>query len=148
MIYYQVDGTPSQPRASAIAIAYLCTHQNSKCVPPVLINRAITCDSFKVLAHRKSLGRVVWQSKKGPNILLFDRWWPQDVPQGAKCLHHCILFFITFDLICNMTVCTKWILDPLGATRPWPCPQGLHQNSKYVLQSSSIELLPVKVLRF
>ena len=38
------------PRASAIA--YLREHQNSKCVPPVLIHRAITCDSFKVLAEK------------------------------------------------------------------------------------------------
>ena len=38
------------PRASAIA--YLRAHQNSKCVPPVLIHRAITCDSFKVLAQK------------------------------------------------------------------------------------------------
>ena len=36
------------PRTSAIA--YLSAHQNSKCVPPVLIHRAITCDNFKVQA--------------------------------------------------------------------------------------------------
>ena len=39
---------------SASAIAYLREHQNSKCVPPVLIHRAITCDSFKVLAKKKA----------------------------------------------------------------------------------------------
>ena len=27
-------------------------HQNSECVPPVLIYRAISCDSFKVLAQK------------------------------------------------------------------------------------------------
>ena len=36
----------------ASAIAYLPAHQNSKCLPPVLIHRAITCDSFKVLAKK------------------------------------------------------------------------------------------------
>ena len=36
------------PRASAIA--YLRAHQNSKCVPPVLIHRAIACGSFMILA--------------------------------------------------------------------------------------------------
>ena len=36
------------PRASAIA--YLRVRQNSKCVPPGLIHRAITCDTFKALA--------------------------------------------------------------------------------------------------
>ena len=36
------------PRASAIA--YLRSHQNSKCVPSVLIHRAIACESFKILA--------------------------------------------------------------------------------------------------
>ena len=38
------------PRASAIA--YLPAHQNSKCecVPPVLIHRAMTFDSFQILA--------------------------------------------------------------------------------------------------
>ena len=36
------------PRASAIA--YLCAHQNSKCIPLVLIHRAIACESFKILA--------------------------------------------------------------------------------------------------
>ena len=38
------------PRASAIK--YLRAHYNSQCVPPVLINRAIICDSFKVLAQK------------------------------------------------------------------------------------------------
>ena len=42
----------------ASTIAYLRAHQNSKCVPPVLIHRAITCDSFKVLAQ-KSLRAIV-----------------------------------------------------------------------------------------
>ena len=48
---------------SASAIAYLRAHRNSNCVPPVLVHRAIICDSFKVLA-RKSLGGVVWQSNR------------------------------------------------------------------------------------
>ena len=37
-------------KPSATAITYLLAHQNSKCVPPVLTHRVITCDSFKVLA--------------------------------------------------------------------------------------------------
>ena len=39
------------PRASAIA--YLPAHQNSKCIPPVLIHKAITCVSVKILAIKK-----------------------------------------------------------------------------------------------
>ena len=38
------------PRASAIA--YIPAHQSSKCIPPVLIHRAYTCDSVKVLAKK------------------------------------------------------------------------------------------------
>ena len=50
---------------------------------------------------------------------------------GAKYLHHCILRFITFALICNNSMFVQngfWTL--LG--HPWPCPQGLHKNSEYV----------------
>ena len=55
----QVDGALAYPRASAISYVY--AHQDSKCLPPVFIHRAIiTCDSFKVLAQ-KSLRGVVWQ---------------------------------------------------------------------------------------
>ena len=105
------------PRASAIA--YLRAHQNSKCVPPVLIHRAITCDSFKVLAQ-KVYGKLCDnKTKQGPKNLLFYLWWPPDMPRG-KFLHHWILLFITFDLICNMTIFIhKWILDPSGP-RPRP----------------------------
>ena len=58
----------------------LRSHQNSECVPPVLIYRAITYDNFQVLAKKakeelgdnkkkKELGD---NKKKGPKVLLFD----------------------------------------------------------------------------
>ena len=59
----------AHPHASAIA--YLRVYQNSKCVPPVLIYRAIIYDSFKVLAQ-KVLEELCDNPKKGPKILLFD----------------------------------------------------------------------------
>ena len=48
---------------------------------------------------------------------------PRHAP-GAKCLHHCILFIITFDLICNMTMFvqngfwTLWGHTPLALALP------------------------------
>ena len=52
------------PRASAIA--YLLAHRNSKCFSPVLIHRAITCDSFKALA-RKAWEELCDNKKRTPN---------------------------------------------------------------------------------
>ena len=92
--------TIAYPRASAIA--YLPAHQNSKCIRLVLIHGAITCDSFKVLA-KKSLKGVGWQYKKDPKSYFLTSSDPSHAP-GDKFLHHSILLFITFDLICNMTM--------------------------------------------
>ena len=44
-----------------------------------------------------------------------------------------------------MYVCTKWILDPSGPHPPGPVPRGYIKILDVFLQSSSIELLPVKV---
>ena len=85
------------PRTSVIA--YRHAHQNSKCVPPVLIYRAIICDSFK--PRRSCVTKKKKKRTQNPVIL------PLVTPRfahGAKLLHHCILLFITFDLICNMTM--------------------------------------------
>ena len=116
------------------AIAYPRAHQNSKCIPPVLIHRAI----IKYLwwfqgSCSKSLEGVVWQSKKNPQNPTF---WPlvtdpRHVP-GAKYLHHCILLFIKFDLTCNMTMFVQNGFWTLWGHTPWPCSQVLHKNSKCV----------------
>ena len=94
------------PHASAIA--YLHAHQNSICVPPVLIHRAITCDSFKVVAQKAS-EELIDNQKRTPNptflpLVTLRHAPPPPLTSGAKFLHHCILLFITFDLICNMTM--------------------------------------------
>ena len=58
---------------------WLCpqgSHQNSKCVPPVLIHRAITCD-FKVLAKKAELGD---NKKKDPKSYFLTSSDPQTCP--------------------------------------------------------------------
>ena len=52
---------------------------------------------------------------------------PRHAPE-AKLLHHCILLFIIFDLICNMTMFVQNGFWTLRGHTPSPCPQGLHQN--------------------
>ena len=47
---------------------------------------------------------------------------PRHAPR-AKCFHHCIVLFITFDLICNMTLFIQNGVWPFRATT-WPCLQG------------------------
>ena len=61
---------------------------------------------------------------------------------GANVLHHGILLFITFDLIYNMTVRTKWIFDPSGPPHT-PAPRDYIQIPNVFLKSSSIGLSPV-----
>ena len=56
---------------------------------------------------------------------------PRHAPE-AKCLLHCILLFITFDLICNMTMFVQNGFWTLWGHTPWPFPEGLHQNSECV----------------
>ena len=83
--------------------------------PRPAIHRAITCDSFTVLA-KKSLRGVGWQSKKKDLKAYFSTSSdPRHVP-GATFLHHCILLFITLCLICKMTRFVQNGFWPIGAT--------------------------------
>ena len=105
----------------------------------------------------KNLGVVVWQSKKKTNKKNKKKnnptFWPlvtPDMPLGQNSfLHHCILLFITFDLICNMTMLVNngfWTL--WGHPHPPTYPRGYIKIPNVFLQPSSIELSPVKVSRF
>ena len=136
----QISGTPSHLRASTIA--YLCAHQNSKCVPPVFIHRAITCDSFKVLAQ-KAEEKLCDNQKKGPKILTFYLWWPPDMPPGQ--MFCTTVFYSSFPLIWYET----WLFvqnrfGTLWGHTPLALPPGV--TSKFWICSSG--LLPVKVSRF
>ena len=78
--------------------------------------------------------------KKGPKILLFDLLTsgdPQTCPE-ANILHHCILLFIIFDLICNMTMFVQngfWALR--GHAPPPPPRPAPRVTSKFRMFSSS-----------
>ena len=120
-------------------------HQNSECVPPVLIHRAITCDSFKVLDKTKPKWSSVTIKKRTQNPTVWPLVTPSHTP-GAIFLHHYILLFITFDFICNMTMFVQkgfWTLQD-----PCPAPRGYIKIRNEFIQSSSIGLSPVKVSRF
>ena len=85
----------------------------------------------------KSLGRVVWQSKKRTQkILLFYLWWPPRYAPKAKFLLHCILLFITFDLICIMTMFVQNGFWTLWGYSPLALPPGF--TSKFQMCSSSL----------
>ena len=107
------------PHASAIA--YLHAHQNSECVPPVLIHWAIICDSFKVLAKKKPKRSWVTIKKSDPKSYILTSNDPRHAP-GANFLSHCILLFITFSFICKVTMFVQnefWTLrghTPLAPT--------------------------------
>ena len=100
------------------------SHQNSECVPPVLIYWAITCDSFKVLTKKPKRSWVTLKTSDPKSYFLTSND-PRHAP-GANVLHYCILLLITFNLICNMTTFVQngfWTLRghtapalPLGAT--------------------------------
>ena len=121
------------PRASAIA--YLRAHQNSKCVSPIIIHRAISCDSFKGLVQ-KAKRSCVTMKKKDPKFYFLTSSDTQTCP-GANFFAplYSTLHLLRFDMQHDY-VCTKWILDPSGphslALPPPPFPQGLHQNSECV----------------
>ena len=68
------------PRASAIA--YLPAHQNSECIPPVLIHWAIICDSFKVLAKKKPKRSWVTIKKSNPKSYFLTSNEPQTCSRG------------------------------------------------------------------
>ena len=89
-------------------IAYLHVHQTSNCVPPVLIHRSITRDSFKVLTQKPRRSCVTIKKKRTQNPT-FDLWWPRHAP-GAKLLQHYILHFLWFDVQHDCL----YKMDPLG----------------------------------
>ena len=73
----------------------------------------------------------MWQSKKGPEILLFDLQWSPDMPPGQN---FCTtVFYSSLPLIWYATWLCLYKMDfgPFVVT-PCPCPQGLHQNSECV----------------
>ena len=85
---------------------------------------------------------------KDPKSYVLTSGDPYTCPE-ANCLHHGILLFITFDLICNMTMLVQnrfWTLR--GHTPLALSPGGYFKIPNGFLQSSSIGLLPVKVSRF
>ena len=116
----------------ASTIAYLCTHQNSKCLPPVLIHRAITCDRFKILAQ-KAEEELCDNKKMDAKSYFFTSGDPQDMPMGQN---FCTtVFYSSLPLIWYATwLCTKWILDPLGQ-HPLTLPPWV--TSKFQMCSSS-----------
>ena len=67
--FWPIGATPPGPAPRG-------SHQNSECVPLVLIHRAITYDSFKVLAKKalEELGdnKKKKKRKKGSKSLIFD----------------------------------------------------------------------------
>ena len=67
---------------------------------------------------------------------------------GAKFLHHCILLFITFNLICNMTIFLQSGFWTLWGHTPGPAPRGYIKIPYVFCQSLSKGLLPVTVSRF
>ena len=118
-------------------------HQNFKYVPPVLIDWAITCDSFQVLAQKAFEDLCDNRKKKDPKSYILTSSDPQTWP-GAKSLHHCIL------LIWNATWLCLYKMDfgTFGATPPGLASRGNIRIPNVFLQSSSMGLSPVKVSRF
>ena len=119
------------PRASAIA--YCPAHQNFKCVPQVPIHRAITYDSFKVLAKKPKRNWVTIQIKDRKSYFLTSSD-PQICPRGKI---FAPLYFTLHNLRFDMQhdyVCTKWILDP---SRPHPLALPPRVISKFRMCSSS-----------
>ena len=64
--------------------AYLRAHRNIKCIPPVLIHRAITCDIFKVLAQNAE-EEVCDNNKKDPKSYYFTSGDPRHAPGQNLC---------------------------------------------------------------
>ena len=69
--------------------------------------------------------------KKDPKSYFLISSDSQTCSRG-KILHHCILLFISFDLICNMTTFVQNEFWTLRGNTPWPCPLGSYENSKCV----------------
>ena len=106
------------------------SHQNSECVPPVLIHWAITCDSFKFLAKKPKRSWVTIKKSDQKSYVSTSNV-PQTCPRCKRFAPlYSTLHYLLFDMQHDY-VCTKWILDPSGPN-PRPCPQGSHQNSECV----------------
>ena len=86
-------------------------------------------------------------NKKGPKILFVISGDPRHAP-GDNFLHHCILLFITLDLICNMTMFVQNGFWTLRGDAPVPAPRHYIKLPKVFPHSSSIGLSPVKASRF
>ena len=137
MTLYKMDLDPSGPHPH-----WPCpqgSHQNSECVPLVLIHRAITYDSFKVLAKKPKRSLVtIKKTPKQKKKPLKPTFWPLVTPRhasGAKFLHHCILLCVTFNLICNITVFLQNEFWTLRGQTPLALSQGV--ISKFRMCSSS-----------
>ena len=101
------------------------SHRNSNCVPPVLIYRAIICDSFKALAKKKPEELADNKKKTGPNSLFFlTSSDPQPCPRGKRFAPlYSALHNLRFDMQHDY-VYTKWISDPSKPHLPDPVPRG------------------------
>ena len=88
--------------------------QNSECVPAVLVHRAHYLWQFRE-SSSKNLRGVVWQSKKGPKILLFDLWWPPYIPLGQMFAPQYSIF-ITSVWYVTWLCLYKMDFGPFGAT--------------------------------
>ena len=105
--------------------------QNSECVRPVLIHRAIICDSFKVLAKKKPKRSWVTIIKNDLKAYLLTSSDPHTCPWGTTFAPlYSIIHYLRFDMQHDY-VCTKWILDP---SRPHPLakPPGVTSNYECV----------------
>ena len=126
--FWTLRATPSWPCPQGL-------HQNSECVPPVLIHRAITCDSFKVLSQ-KAYEELCDNKKKDPKSYFLtssDPWHAH----GSTFLHHCVLLSITFDwhatwLFVQNDFWTFWAtstplaLSPVVTSKFQMCSSSLH----------------------
>ena len=119
----------------ACSITYLHAHQNSKCAPPVFIRRAITCDSFKVLAE-KAWGELCDNQKKDPK----SSFWPLVTPRHDPGQNFCTtVFYSSLPSIWYATwLClNKMDFGPFRATPPGPVPRGYIRIPNMFLESSS-----------
>ena len=121
----------------ANAMAYLHAHQNFKCVAPVLIHRAITCENFKVLAQKAYKGLCDNPKKQRTQNPTFLPLVTPDMHTGQNFAPlYSTLHYLWFDMQHELHdyVCTKWILGHFGAT-PLALPPGI--TSKLRMCSSS-----------
>ena len=122
----QVDGAPSH--IPAPAPAHISLHiKIPKCVSRVLIHRAITFDTFKVLAKKpkRSWVTIKISDPKSYFLMASD---PQTCPTAPLYFSSSLLsiWYATWLYLYKMN------FGPFGATPPGPAPRGLHQNSECV----------------